>query len=256
MFKTIPNKNLGAPESVAMTCDKELASDIPDPLPKQSGFLMLVVGSSGSGKTSFLINMISKKKKKGKGRQSLIHCFDKIVVCSPSLKTLKEDIFEKIDDSQKYSDFDDCMNDIYDHMKQSEALSNTDNHADQTNLLIIDDCATQLKTNRQREMQLVSLLQNRRHLGGGGLSCILISQKYNMIPTGIRSNLSHLALYRCKTLQEEDTIVNEVLPIDKKVARQLFDFVFDKKYQFLFVDMTLTKSNKLRFFKCFDEINL
>ncbi len=255
MFKIIPNNAIDYGK-VAMTCDKNLANDIPDPLPEQSGFLMLVVGSSGSGKTSFVINLISKKNKRGKGRQSLIHCFNKIIVCSPSLKTLKEDVFKDLDDEQKYQDFDDCMNDIYDHMMESEAKSNLDHEEDQTNLLIIDDCATQLKQNRQRELKLVSLLQNRRHLGGGGLSCILISQKYNMIPTGIRSNLSHLVLYRCKTLQEEDTIVNEVLPIEKKVSRQLFDFVFEKKFCFLFVDMTLSKSNKLRFFKCFDQINI
>lgn len=255
MFKTIPNNKIEY-SKVAMTCDKQLGTDIPDPLPNQSGFLMLVVGSSGSGKTSFVINMVSKKKRKNKGRQSLIHCFNKIIICSPSLKTLKEDVFKDLDDEQKYQDFDDCMNDIYDHMKESEVKSNMENEEDQTNLLIIDDCATQLKQNRQRELKLVSLLQNRRHLGGGGLSCILISQKYNMIPTGIRSNLSHLVLYRCKTLQEEETICNEVLPIERKLSRSLFEFVYDKKFQFLFVDMTLSKSNKLRFFKCFDQINI
>jgi GTPase SAR1 family protein len=258
MFTTVPDKNLDW-KKVKMTCDRKLANDIPAPLPSVSAFLMLVVGSSGSGKTNFVINLISKKHKKVKGvnkRQSLYQVFDKLIICSPSLKTLEEDVFKSLDDSQKYDNFDDCMNEIYEHLAASEAKSNNkDKQYDpQTTLLVIDDCATQLRANRRRELQLVSLLQNRRHVGGGGLSCILISQKYNMIPTGIRCNLSHLVLYKMKTIQESDTIKNEILPLDTKTAYALFKFVFDAKYRFLYVDMTLERSNKLWFYKDFDLI--
>ena len=64
--------------------DKEIAPDIPQPLPRYSGFNFVVSGPSGSGKTTLLTSLMTARKKNGI-RQSYRRCFDKILICSPTL---------------------------------------------------------------------------------------------------------------------------------------------------------------------------
>ena len=45
-----------------------------------------------------------------------------------------------------------------------------------------------------------------------------------------------------------------LLPIPKNSFKDLIEFVFDKKYSFLFLDLSLKKSNTFRYFKNFDRI--
>ena len=45
--------------------DKILDKTIPTPLPNYSGFCMIIAGSSGSGKTTFLYSIMTKNKKNG-----------------------------------------------------------------------------------------------------------------------------------------------------------------------------------------------
>ena len=95
MFTEIINNNLSV-NRVRMNADHVLQDkkgrSIPYPLPKQSGFLIQISGYSGSGKTTFLMNLLSKKSKNGI-RQSYRKLFDDIVFVSPSANTLKNNPF-------------------------------------------------------------------------------------------------------------------------------------------------------------------
>ena len=81
--------------------DKQLCKDIPEPLPNYSGFSMVIIGASGSGKTTALYSMMSAKKSKGV-RQSYLKCFHKIYIVSPTManNSIKNDPFKKLPEDQ------------------------------------------------------------------------------------------------------------------------------------------------------------
>ena len=82
-----------------------------------------------------------------------------------------------------------------------------------------------------------------------------VVQKFRDLPTGIRNNLTHLALFRPVNQKELDAVHEELLPIEKKNLKSFVDFVFSKKFNFLFVDMSLQDSASFVFYKNFDLIN-
>lgn len=246
MFKIIENKNALNYGGVNMDADNEICNIAPPLDVIRSGSLIGICGSSGSGKTSLMVQMISKRGKNKAGyKNSFRNCFHRIILCSPSLHTLKGDIM-KIPENQKYDNFAEMMDDIEGYLDESK-----DEDEPQETLLILDDVATSLRNSgRQYELQLVRLLQNRRHKR---LSCICTVQSYRQFPTQLRNNCNVMFLFSPKTSLEREAIT-EILPIHKKHALDLFNFVFDRKHRHLMIDMTLRKSDKYLYFKDFQQI--
>jgi Cdc6-like AAA superfamily ATPase len=243
-----PNKRLKIMNS-ENHLDKPLADDIPDPLPSYSGFNFAIAGSSGSGKTTLLTSLMSAKKKNGI-RQSYKKCFDKILICSPTLgqgKSMKNDPFVDVSPDRKWKVFNlQVMDEIF---KTLEANREEDEHS----VLILDDIGSQLRKSAGAEKQLVSLLQNRRHMF---CSVFILVQKFKDLPMGIRNNLSHFATFRPKNQKEMEAICEETMPFNKKNYQQIMNYVFDNTdmFSFLLIDMSLKKTNKFRYFKKFNEI--
>ena len=102
-------------------------------------------------------------------------------------------------------------------------------------------------------MKLVSLLQNRRHIG---LSVIILVQKWKDLPSGVRNNLTNVAIFRPKNNMEAEAVFGELLPMKKQMWEQIYDYIYDDsdKYNFLFVDMSLRVSYTYRYFKKFNEL--
>ncbi len=251
MYKTIPNKNISY-GAVPMDTDHMLCKNIVPPLDIiVNGSLILIIGSSGSGKTSLMTNLISKGGSINGYKQSFRKCFHKVILTSPSLSTLKQDVF-KIPKSQKYNDFHECMEDLDGHLDASMMEGEQDGET-KFNLLILDDVAAALRQNRHNETLLTKTLQNRRHKN---LTCIILVQSYRQLPTQIRNNANVIFLFRPKTMQEQEAICGELLPIHKRNSLDLFNFIFNGRYNHLMIDQTLKKSSSYRFFKNFEEIIL
>jgi hypothetical protein len=144
------------------------------------------------------------------------------------------------------------MDELEQHLEDSKEKAKRDDEK-KFNLLILDDVASQLRESRHNETKLTSMLQNRRH---NNLTTLIIVQKWTMLPTGIRSNANVIFLFRPKTMQEQEAITCEVLPVHKRESLDLFNFIFDGRYNHLMIDLTLKYSNKFRYFKNFQEIIL
>jgi Cdc6-like AAA superfamily ATPase len=249
-IKEEPNKKLNIMNS-ANHLDKQLADDIPEPLPNYSGFNFVISGASGSGKTTLLTSLMSAKKKNGV-RQSYKKCFDKILICSPTLgqgKSMKSDPFADVNGEQKWKTFNNTtMNEIFETLE-----SNRDD--DLHSVLILDDIGSQLRKSAGAEKQLVSLLQNRRHMF---CSVFILVQKYKDLPSGIRNNLSHFVTFRPKNQMEMESICMETMPFCKKHWQQIMNYVFDNtdKFSFLMIDMSLKQTNKYRYFRKFNEMTI
>lgn len=229
--------------------DKELAPDLPEPLPNYSGFCMVISAPPGSGKTTLLTSLMSQKKHNGK-RTSYRKVFDKIIICSPTLgqgQSLKKDPFSDIDDSQKFTDFNlETMEDIYEQCKENHE------EGDHT-CVIFDDVGSQLRRSAKAEKLLTSFLQNRRHIW---TSVFILVQRYRDLQPGIRCAMSHFILFKPKTVNELEAIASELFPFQKKSWQQVFDHVFDNhdRFSFMLVDMSLRSTNKFKFFNKFNEL--
>ena len=240
-FEVVENDKLFV-HKTEMTCDNDFCN-IPDPLPKKS-HTMLFVGKSGSGKTSLMVSLLASRKKNN-NLQSYKKQFNHVIICSPSLSTLKNNIFKDLSPAKKFTEFDEDLLDFVDDFTQETA------ELEETTLLILDDVGSQLRKKQSLEKLLVSLLQNRRHRY---LSCWILVQKFRDLPTGVRNNSTHMALFRPVNSRETTAIHEELLPIKKDKLNDFMDFVFDKKYNFLFVDMSLQAASGFKFYKNFDEI--
>lgn len=215
------------------SCDDEDKS-ISKPLPRKS-FSMLIIGRPGSGKTNLLLNLITKR---GKGFNRK---FDKVYVISPSLGTISDDDpFELIPDEQKFENV---------NIEVLDTICETIKNSGEKVLLILDDCIADLRGrgNASVENKLQKIFFNRRHLCGSGGSCSIIatSQTWTKIDPKLRKSCSHYCLFENRNKKEIAAVFDEVILIPYKEFMDVFKFVFDKKYNFMFIDNTENQDRML-----------
>jgi len=242
-----PNRKLQV-HNTPNNLDKPLSTDLPEPLPNYSGFSMLVCGASGSGKTTLLYSIMSKPKKNGM-RQSYKKLFNKVYIISPTIgkDSIKNDPFKKIPENQVWRSL------------TKEGLDELDEELDKNreeghnSIVILDDVGSQLRKSAGIDKKLTSMIQNRRHQYA---SYITLLQRFRDAGTGIRNNLSHFISFRPKNMPEMMAISSELFPYDTKKNAQILDHIFDTddNYAFLFVDMSLKKTNKFLFHKGFNPL--
>jgi hypothetical protein len=205
-----------------MLCDKDLG-DIPEPLPCRA-FFMCVSGSAGSGKTSFLVSLLSAKKPKIYRK-----VFENVFIMAPtnSLASIKSNIFRNHPEDKIYNEMTPAnLNDI---------RAKVTHEADEgfNSLLVIDDMTVYLK-DKANEQILKDLIFNRRHRR---LSIILLVQSYTQMPLSIRKTISHAVIFRPRNKREWESFFEELLFNDKKTAQAILEYVFKGKHDFLFADV-------------------
>lgn len=229
--------------------DKPLCPDMPDVLPNYSGFSFLICGSSGSGKTTLLYSLMCQNKK-DKKRTSYKKLFDKIYIVSPTIgnKSIKDDPFSALPDDQINREL------TYDVLKDLEQKIQENRQDEKNSVIIFDDVGSQLRKSAQIEKKLTQMIQNRRH---DYTSYFILLQRFRDAPTGIRNNISHFVSFRPKNRPETEAITNEMFNLGTKETAQLMQYIYDDDetdHPFLYVDMSLKKSNKYKFYKKFDEL--
>lgn len=229
--------------------DKPLCPDMPDVLPNYNSFSFLICGSSGSGKTTLLYSLMCQNKK-NKKRTSYKKLFDKIYIVSPTIgnKSIKDDPFAALPDDQINREL------TYDVLKDLEQKIQENRQDEKNSVIIFDDVGSQLRKSAQIEKKLTQMIQNRRH---DYTSYFILLQRFRDAPTGIRNNISHFVSFRPKNRPETEAITNEMFNLGTKETAQLMQYIYDDDetdHPFLYVDMSLKKSNKYKFYKKFDEL--
>ena len=140
-------------------------------------FFSILIGKSGSGKTSLLINMISDAKIYKK-------VFNKIILVMPeaTYDNMEYNPFEGLPSEQVKHQFD-CA--------ELKAQINGYREQKKNTLLIIDDFTAELK-NKINFENFNHLVQNRRHYR---LSICLLVQYYNSVPMPIRRSINSIFLF-------------------------------------------------------------
>ena len=222
-------------------CD-EIDKSIPAPLPRNLNHFMLIVGKPGSSKTTLLLNLICKRGKMYNKK------FDRVYLFSPSLGTIEDCPFEKLADDQMFEVLsEEILQGVLDEIRDSGEKV----------LFIMDDVVNDMKKEARLEKLLCKVLMNRRHQcgAGGSLSVWITTQVYNKVPAPVRKCASQIVMYETRNRMELDSLYNEVIVgLNKMEWYQLCKYVWDKKFQFMFVDTT--KPFKKMYHKNFNQLEL
>ena len=216
--------------------------DIVDGIPNRNGFIWILSGSGGSGKTSMLLNFF-------KSKQLYKHKFSNLFYVCPqsSYLSVANHPFEKHDPSRIFHELnEDVLDDIYSELREIKK-ENAENGDDdyQYNCVIIDDFADALKQN-DIQKKLNQMLIKARHL-----SCAFIFtlQSYYYFPKMLRKQITNISIFKPKNAEEWDSMAKEILHMNKNDAAILYDYIFNEPYSHLDIDTlhdTLYKNfNKL-----------
>ena len=216
-------------EQIKFNVDGIFNDRIKPPFPNTS-FFLTIIGKPGSGKTNLLVNMLT-------NRNIYKRVFDKVLLVMPknSIKSLKNNIFEDLPESQQ---FNELTPDVFDTIKQfreefDEVDADTKKKPRSKNmLLILDDVTAQLKEKENQKL-LIELSTNRRHLK---LSIILISQYLRAIPRCVRSQTTNLVYFKPANELDNNIVRDEYINLPKDKFNDLMRFVFQNQHDFLFID--------------------
>ena len=220
-----------------MICDKELNAKLNKyELTKflNAHTTNLLIGKPRSGKTSLLYSLFQSSK-------CLKKCFHNIYLFQPSHSrgSMKDKLFDKLPDDQKYEELDyESLDEVMDRIKMSDP--------DHNNCIIFDDMTAYLKDYHVEKL-LKELVFNRRHLR---TSIFFLCQTYISVPKDLRKLFSNLFIFRVNK-NELKLIFEEQIEDKTKVnlISEITKLVFDRPFQFLFIN-----TDTQRFFKNFDEL--
>jgi hypothetical protein len=209
--------------------------DVVEGIPNRNGFIWVLSGSGGSGKSSLMLNLF-------KSKHLYKHKFSNLFYICPqsSYLSVANHPFEKHDASRVFHELnEDVLDDIYNQLKEIK-IENAEASKDeyQYNCVIIDDFADVLK-DKDIQKKLSQMLIKARHL-----SCAFIFtvQSYHYYPKLLRKQITNISIFRPKNTEEWESMAKEILHMKKDDATILYDYVFNEPYSHLDID---TVSDKL-----------
>lgn len=214
-------------EAIKFNVDGKFNDKIKPPFPNSS-FFLTIIGKPGSGKTNLLVNMLTNK-------NIYKRVFDKVLLVMPknSIKSLKNNIFEDLPESQQFNELSPDVFEAIKHFRaEFDAIDEEKRTRSKNMLLILDDVTAQLKEKENQKL-LIELSTNRRHLK---LSIILISQYLRAIPRCVRSQTTTLVYFKPANELDNNIVRDEYINLPKETFNNLMRFVFQNQHDFLFVD--------------------
>ena len=190
-------------------------------------FRMIIVGSSGSGKTQTLLNLLN----------IMPNTFEKIRIIT---KCKSEPLYEWLE--EKLKDFDFKIEEGLGNLPDLDSLDKTVN-----NLIVLDDLVAE-SARAQRPVAEYFIRARKKNC-----SLIYISQSYYAVPQLIRQNINYLIIKQIASLRNLTMIMRECsLGIDKKDLKKIYDDATQSKQDFLLIDIDGQKDERFR--KNFSEI--
>lgn len=187
----------------------------------------LITGSSGSGKTQLVFELI--KRMKG--------TFNKIILC---VKNKSEPLYEWLADTLTKDQLE-----IYEGAENVPDVDNYDivnnpNGPEQI-LAIFDDLV--LDKNQDNITQF--FIRGRKI--SGGVSCCYLTQSYYKTPKIIRLNCNYLFIKKLSSERDLSLILSEIaLGVSKERLMQIYKMATDEKLNFLMVDVDAPSEKRFR----------
>jgi GTPase SAR1 family protein len=202
--------------------------DIIEGVPNRNGFIWVLTGSGGSGKTSLLLNFFKRKEL----YRSKFHNIFYICPMSSFLSVQKHPFSNH--DKVYHELTVEVLEGIYSQLCEMKES----NEEQEYNCIIIDDMASSLKEN-DIQKSLNKMLIKARHLN---CAFIFSLQNYFYFPKSLRKQITNITMFKSKNIEESNTIFNELLNMNKDDALRLYNYVFSEPYAHLDID---TVDNKI-----------
>jgi hypothetical protein len=214
-------------------CEDEKKNDSKHILIPTQPFRACLIGSSGSGKTNFAVNLITRYLK-----------VDKLYIVSKHLEQPKMrfivDYYRKIEEktNKKCKTIDFKILEIFtndlDELPYAEEMN-----PDLNNIVCFDDCMLE-----RDQSKIIDMYIKGRH---SNVTVINIVQSFYQTPRAIRLNTSLFCLFNIPSQTDIVRIHSEISPdISKEVFIKMFRKAMSKNYNFLMID-TSTKVKMLRY---------
>tara|TARA_R110000782_G_scaffold72637_5_gene145401 strand:- start:249 stop:941 length:693 start_codon:yes stop_codon:yes gene_type:complete len=183
-------------------------------------FRMCIIAPSGSGKTNFLINLISLFSKNN-------GTFSSIQIIT---KNKDEPLYNWLSSIDKSIIITEGINSI----PKLDEFDSSNSH-----IVIIDDLVLSKDLSSIENYYIRARKLN--------VSVIFISQSFYRIPKIIRQNCSYFAILKLGGNREINMILSEfALGIDKTTLLKLYDYATKEKFQCLFIDLEATEEKRFR----------
>ena len=147
---------------------------------------------------------------------------------------MRDKLFDQLPEDQKFEELDlESLESVKDRLNEEE-----------NSCIIFDDMGSYLKDNSIKKL-LKEIIMNRRHLY---VSVFFLAQTYFSVDKEIRRLFSNVFIFKVA----KDTmasIFEELITGKKNKADEIVSMVYDKKYNYLFLNV-----DSGRMFKQFDEI--
>jgi len=207
--------------------------------------MSLIIGLPASGKSSLIKSLLN-----GTKQNNLYNdVFNSVYYISPS-----GTMDLNLPDDKMISLADEPLEQILETIIENESDEGDEDEHHHA-LIILDDAVNYINTNKNAMNTFRKMVMNGRHILGkySSLMTMLVSQKIKAIPLAIRSQANSIYFFN-STRQEKEVLRDEFLPLDKQEANELYDYVFDRPHNFLFVNLSMPKNT--RNFKNFNQLTL
>ncbi len=205
--------------------------------------LSLIIGLPASGKSSLIRQLLM-----GTRDDNLYNdVFHSVYYISPS-----DTMSLNLPEDKKILLDQDPLEEILENIIQNEKDLGEEEEPHHV-LIILDDAVNFLNTRAAAMKIFRKISMNGRHILGkhSSLQTWLVSQKIKSVPLTIRSQANQIWFFN-STKAEKEVLRDEYTGLDKKEAKKLFDYVFNKKHNFLFVNLQLPLNT--RYFKNFNRL--
>ena len=202
--------------------------DVIDGVPNRNGFIWVLSGSGGSGKTSLMLNFFKRK-------ELYRNKFHNVYYICPMSSFLSVEKHPFSDHSKVFHELTvGLLEGIYQELCQKKESDEEQEYS----CIIIDDMASSLKENDIAK-QLNKMLIKARHI-----SCAFIFslQSYYYVPKILRKQIVFITIFKCKNIEEWNSISKELLNMNKEDALVLYNYVYNEPYTHLDLD---TVDNKV-----------
>ena len=199
----------------------------------------MIIGSSGSGKTNTLLNLINEQDD-----------IDKIYLYAKDLSKPKyeylikkrEDVgIKHVNNPNAFIECSNTMDDVY------ENIHDYNSSRKRKILIVFDDMIADIMTNKKFQAIIKELFIRCRKLN---ISLVFITQSYFSVPKDVRLNSTYYLIMKIKNRTDLQNIaINHYADIDYKYFVKIYRECTKEPYSFLAIDTTLPASDPLRFRK-------
>jgi predicted adenine nucleotide alpha hydrolase (AANH) superfamily ATPase len=236
-IKLIPNKKLPKFKPVKENMNIFIP-DIINGVPNRNGFIWVICGAGGSGKSSMMLNFFSTDLYREK--------FHNIFYFCPEVSFLSVHKHPFAKHNKVYHDLNvEVLKNLYSELKQIKMGEDEEEDSEEDevkyNLVIFDDYADAYKSDVEIQKILSTMLIKARHLN---TAFIFTLQSYMYYPKILRKQVNFVSIFKSRNIEEWESIAKELIALKKDDALKLYDYIFDAPYTHIDIDLNDNKYYK------------